>query len=307
MIVQIGVSGCVFGYNYAQRNYSDDGWDKTAISFHGHYPFMNLFEGNIVGWAGLDDVWGPNGPENTLFRNRVVGTDRHQEFGQYRGIWLDGFRGSQYIVGNEINTIGSQTMGQDGVYIPPDANGSPADVVIHGNNIRGVITWSPSIPDHTLPASLYLTSKPAFYGDMDWPSLGGDQPFGQGKIPALVRWETGEYVSSPVLLHLNGIPADRAIHLAWTVNTTLPVTRTWHITYYSQTVTAPLTITGIVSSTRAYTLTSLTNYTWYTVTLNAMLDSTPFLTDTVRVMPTDRLVYLPLILDQAELLGLREH
>ena len=296
MILQIGVSGCVFGYNYAQRNYSDDGWDKTAISFHGHYPFMNLFEGNIVGWAGLDDVWGPNGPENTLFRNRVVGTDRHQEFGQYRGIWSDGFRGSQYIVGNEINTIGSQTMGQDGVYIPPDANGNPATVVIHGNNIRGVVTWDPSIPDHTLPASLYLTSKPAFYGDMDWPSIGGDKPFGQGKIPALIRWETGDYVPSPVLLHLNGIPADQAIHLTWAVNAALPVTNTWHITYYSQTVTAPLTITGIVSSTRAYTLTGLDNYIWYTVTLNAMLDSTPFLTDTVRVMPTDRVVYLPVIL-----------
>ena len=296
MIVQIGVSGCVFGYNYAQRNYSDDGWDKTAISFHGHYPFMNLFEGNIVGWAGLDDVWGPNGPENTLFRNRVVGTDRHQEFGQYRGIWLDGFRGTQYIVGNEINTIGSQTMGQDGVYIPPDANGNPADVVIHGNNIRGVVTWDPSIPDHTLPASLYLASKPAFYGDMDWPSIGGDKPFGQGKIPALVRWETGDYVPSPVLLHLDGIPANQAIHLAWTVNTTLLVTATWCISYGSQTGTAYLPIAGIISPTRVYTLTGLTNYVWYTVTLNAMLDSTPFLTDTVRVMPTDRFIYLPLVL-----------
>jgi len=36
MIVQIGVNGCVFGYNYAERNYSNDGWDKTYISIHGH-------------------------------------------------------------------------------------------------------------------------------------------------------------------------------------------------------------------------------------------------------------------------------
>jgi hypothetical protein len=42
-------------------------------------------------------------------------------------------------------------------------------------------------------------------------------------------------------------------------------------------------------------LTSLTNYTGYTVTLSALLDSTSFLSDTVRVMPTDRLVYLPLV------------
>lgn len=51
-----------------------------------------------------------------------------------------------------------------------------------------------------------------------------------------------------------------------------------------------------IGTTRAYTLTGLTNYTWHTVTLNAMLDSIPFLTDTVRMMPTDWLVYLPLVL-----------
>lgn len=34
---------------------------------------------------------------------------------------------------------------------------------------------------------------------------------------------------------------------------------------------------------------------WYTVTLNAMLDDTAFLTDTVHVRPTDIFVYLPLI------------
>jgi hypothetical protein len=34
---------------------------------------------------------------------------------------------------------------------------------------------------------------------------------------------------------------------------------------------------------------------WYTVTLNAMLNSTPFLTDTIELMPTDRFVYLPIV------------
>jgi hypothetical protein len=47
---------------------------------------------------------------------------------------------------------------------------------------------------------------------------------------------------------------------------------------------------------RAYTLTGLTNYTWYTVTLNAMSGSVSFLADTVTVLPTDIFVYLPLVL-----------
>jgi hypothetical protein len=112
----------------------------------------------------------------------------------------------------------------------------------------------------------------------------------EGSAPDL-----GAYELVPSLT-LRGTPANGAIHLNWTVNITLPMTTTWRIEYGSQTGTAYLPITDIISPTRAYTLTDLTNYTWYTVTLNAMLDSTPFLTDTVRVMPTDRFVYLPAIL-----------
>jgi len=97
-------------------------------------------------------------------------------------------------------------------------------------------------------------------------------------------------------LALHGAPADQAIHLTWTVNTTLPVTSTWRITYDPPDGDQPSPITGITNTTRAHTLTGLTNYTWYTVTLNGMLDSTPFLTDTVTIMPTDIFVYLPLVL-----------
>ena len=97
-------------------------------------------------------------------------------------------------------------------------------------------------------------------------------------------------------LVLSGAPADQAIHLSWQIKTILPLISTWRIDYTSQAGTAYLPVTGIVSSTYTYTLTGLTDYVWYTVTLNAMLDSTRFLTDTVRVMPTDRLVYLPLIM-----------
>jgi hypothetical protein len=97
-------------------------------------------------------------------------------------------------------------------------------------------------------------------------------------------------------LELQARPGNQRIDLNWSVNVTLPVTSTWRIDYGSQTGTAYLPITDIISPTRAYMLTGLTNYVWYTVTLNAMLDSTPFLTDTVHAMPTDRFVYLPLVL-----------
>jgi hypothetical protein len=96
-------------------------------------------------------------------------------------------------------------------------------------------------------------------------------------------------------LTLHGAPADQTAYLTWSVNTALPVTTTWHIEYYTTTANL-LTAVDPFSAARAYTLTGLTNYAWYTVTLRARLDATTLFSDTVRVMPTDLAVYLPLVL-----------
>jgi len=97
-------------------------------------------------------------------------------------------------------------------------------------------------------------------------------------------------------LTLRGTSADRAVHLTWQVNATLPATSTWRVEYYTRTATI-YTATNPYSTTRSLTLTqNVHNYQWYTVTLNAMLGSAPILTDTVRVMPTDIFVYLPIVI-----------
>jgi hypothetical protein len=113
--------------------------------------------------------------------------------------------------------------------------------------------------------------------------------------PQGAGWDIGAYEFIPALT-LHGTPASQAIHLDWAVNVALPVTSTWHITYYSETAPSPMTYTDIVSPTRAYTLTGLANHEWYTITLNAMVDAAPILTDTVRVMPTSKFTYLPLVM-----------
>ena len=97
-------------------------------------------------------------------------------------------------------------------------------------------------------------------------------------------------------LDLQGVPADRAINLDWKVNISLPVTTTWMIEYYTSTANI-LTAAIPLSSARSQTLIELSNYEWYTVTLNAMLNSTGFLSDTVKVMPTDININLPIILN----------
>jgi parallel beta-helix repeat protein len=113
--------------------------------------------------------------------------------------------------------------------------------------------------------------------------------------PQGAGWDIGAYEFVPSL-ELHGTPSDGTIHLTWEVNATLPSATDWRIAYEGGPGNPPSPISDIISPTRAYTLTGLSNYVWYTVTLNAMLDSTPFLTDTVRVMPTDIFVHLPLVL-----------
>ena len=103
--------------------------------------------------------------------------------------------------------------------------------------------------------------------------------------------DLGAYEFEPQL-ELHGAPGDQAIYLSWTVNVTLPVTTTWTIDYDGPAGVPPSPIIDLPESTRSYTLTGLANYTWYTVTLTT---DPPMLTDTVRVMPTNIFLYMPLV------------
>ena len=158
---------------------------------------------------------------------------------------------------------------------------------------------NPGSPTDLLDTDPLFTARADILGPDGIPWTADDGLRLQAGSPAVAGGERGTFIGAYAFvpdLVLQGRSASTMIYLDWNVNISLPVTSTWRIDYGSQTGTAYLPITDIISPTRAYTLTGLTNYVWYTVTLNAMLDSAPILTDTVRVMPTDRFVYLPLVL-----------
>lgn len=105
--------------------------------------------------------------------------------------------------------------------------------------------------------------------------------------------DLGAFEFTPAL-SLTGWPDDGAVHLAWEVNATIPLTATWQISHNGPVGDQTLPIIT-ANPTRAYTLTGLTNYTLYIITLSAMLDGSPILTETVAVMPTDLFTFLPLV------------
>ena len=53
------------------------------------------------------------------------------------------------------------------------------------------VSYNPETPVHTLPASLYLGEKPAFFGDLPWPWV---DPLGTPRVhtlPAKARFDAG--------------------------------------------------------------------------------------------------------------------
>jgi len=107
-------------------------------------------------------------------------------------------------------------------------------------------------------------------------------------------FDIGAYEFAPAL-SLRGMPADSKISLDWTVNAALPLTTTWQISYEGPAGDQASPITGLPAETRAFVLSGLTNYTWYTVTLQAMLGEDIYLTDTLTGMPSDHLQFIPLV------------
>ena len=76
---------------------------------------------------------------------------------------------------------------------------------------------------------------------------------------------------------------------------TIPVTATWQIEYLGPPGDQESPISKLPNPTRAFTLTGLTNYSPYTITVSAIYTTTSILSDSVRALPTNHITYLPLV------------
>ncbi len=135
-----------------------------------------------------------------------------------------------------------------------------------------------------------LAGSPAIDAGMDVGVLvdrdGAPRP--QGK-----RADIGAYEFTPALV-LGGAANDRSISLVWQVNSDLPPAATWLIEYLGPGGDQPSPVSNIPLATRTYTLTGLTNYQRYTITVSAMDGSTRLMSESVTLMPSNLRVYLGL-------------
>jgi hypothetical protein len=211
MVVKEGAAGNVFGYNYSVASYQGENWLAADMNAHGAHSHMNLFEGNIAAKIYADFTHGSSS-YNTFYRNhairdssaltitnalRAVDVEKVQYYYNFFGNVL-GKPGQTWTAYEDSGTRSAgggkyaYTWGypSDGASTSTDPQ-SRATALRHGNfdYATGTTSWEPSLPDHGLPASLYLMAKPAFFGSLRWPAIGSDLSPMVGTIPARERYE----------------------------------------------------------------------------------------------------------------------
>lgn len=180
MIVQAGSNGNVFAYNYSFDPYWESVPTNSAgdLVLHGNYTYANLFEQNICQNIVIDNSHGPNGPYNTLLRNRAE---------QY-GIFFSADNSpDQNFLGNEIPNTGIP-------YSLVNYTIQGAGHFIHGNNNKGNI--HPSGTSNLVDSSYVYDGIPDFIPPGQWCGIGTPNAMGSGTISAYERYHSGAIFSN---------------------------------------------------------------------------------------------------------------
>lgn len=157
MVLQAGANGNVFAYNHSTAPFwsafplpSDAAGD---LVLHGNYPYMNLFEGNVVQNVVVDNSHGINGPNNMFFRNRA----------ELYGIFMNTAPPSdhQAFIGNQVTDTTSALLGMYSL--------QGTGHFTYGNQIKGVVL--PGGTTEPSDATLFSYAFPSFY-----PALPGVPP-----------------------------------------------------------------------------------------------------------------------------------
>ncbi len=159
--------------------------DRRIMDFGRTSYYFNAV-GNVVG----DSSWNP-----TYYQaSKQTGT------GYYTG-GLDRSQGYLWVLGYPNMGSGSLTAETTLTgYTPPGGSYPDSKVLTtlirHGNYdyYNKAPIWDSGISSHTLPDSLKYSSKPSYFGTLQWPPIGPDVSGLVTSIPAEARWNS--YLSS---------------------------------------------------------------------------------------------------------------
>jgi hypothetical protein len=207
--------GNVIAYNYTEGAWLNEGdkmYQMADIGTHCDYPHMELFEGNWSTHVCPDYEHGGSG-YLTFYRNHLDGVTSFPKdtppmpyTNNNNGAFdIRQMNVSMNFVGNVLLQPGATGQYECFLTGAPQCNsGITTRYAFKFQNTGDIYTtayrqgnydyitnsafWINSI-EETLPNSLYLTSKPAFFGSLAWPAFGPDLNPMVGQLPAKVRFD----------------------------------------------------------------------------------------------------------------------
>ena len=218
--VLVSSSGNVIAYNYfygVHRTNNLTTWFWNDNWTHGSHCSYNLWEGNHMSGLAWDDYWGSNS-HNTAFRNRSTSKDATVSYGAYHqevaAIFIGTDNHYNNVVGNILGTSGwsnaydvrnTNAWTTNAIYataVPNTDDLAFTTLLRHMNydyytnsiktcNTSGEPGCQSGDGGGTLPNSLYLGSKPSFFGNCAWPAFGPDLNPPVKTLPAKDRFEGG--------------------------------------------------------------------------------------------------------------------
>ncbi len=184
-----GASANAICFNYFTNMYDAAGTMAATAWFHAAHTCMNLLEGNYGNQIRGDYFHGSSG-YNTVFHNMLTGWEPGKSDNEYpfnltvtNRYWnLAGNVLGKVGFHTTVNSLVGGTWSSTAIYDigwnnPAEGGGTLADDPVtvstlyrHGNYdvVTKGILWDSSNTDHTIPASLVYSSRPAWYGGV-WP------------------------------------------------------------------------------------------------------------------------------------------
>lgn len=232
IVVRSAGAGSVVGYNYMDNAHIGNypGWMEVGLNAsHMVGSHHVLFEGNQSFNYDSDDTWG-GALAMTIFRNHLTGrrrdypnVDNVRAAGLAFGSWWHTFIGNVLGEPGRMDgwvyedpgdgTYGHATSRWGGRFsiwklgYAPGAWSQGPDPMVRSTVVRdgnfdyltNSVKWDREA--QPLPDSLYLTGKPAFFGDLPWPWVDATGSVKLGSLPARLRFD-GLVPAAPHALRL---------------------------------------------------------------------------------------------------------
>jgi hypothetical protein len=219
MVARAAGAGSVVGYNYMDDGFIQSNPEWVEVGINGSHlagSHHMLFEGNESFNYDADNTHGGS-IYHTVFRNHLTGFRRSfpgmgnaRAAGLMYGSWWHTFAGNVLgtagrMEGWRYEDPGDGSLGHawgDGPFIwklgyDPIHWDQAADPLVQSTVVRegnfdyltGEVRWTNG--PKTLPPSLYLREKPAFFGSLPWPWVDPTSPDKLATLPARARFDSG--------------------------------------------------------------------------------------------------------------------